>query len=62
MTKLTKGARMPVYVYKCDNCGLYFQKRRKVEDRHKEEECKCGGLLEKQFYPPERVWGPTRNR
>lgn len=40
---------MPIYEYKCLDCGLHFEKMQRVSDAPLEECEKCGGKVEKQI-------------
>src|SRR5688500_2550738 len=40
---------MPIYEYKCSECGSHFEKMRKVSDEPLKICEKCGGNLEKQW-------------
>jgi putative FmdB family regulatory protein len=40
---------MPIYEYKCQQCGLHFEKRQSVSDEPLSSCEKCHGKLEKQW-------------
>ena len=40
---------MPIYEYKCQQCGLHFEKRQSVSDEPLTSCEKCHGKLEKQW-------------
>ena len=40
---------MPIYEYKCQDCGVHLEKRQNVSDAPLTECEKCGGKLEKQI-------------
>lgn len=40
---------MPIYEYKCQQCGLHFEKRQSVSDAPLATCEKCHGKLEKQW-------------
>lgn len=40
---------MPIYEYKCQQCGLHFEKRQSVSDKPLSTCEKCHGKLEKQW-------------
>jgi len=40
---------MPIYEYKCRDCGEHFEKRQSVSDQPLTVCEKCGGSLEKQW-------------
>ena len=40
---------MPIYEYKCQQCGLHFEKRQSVADEPLTTCEKCHGKLEKQW-------------
>lgn len=40
---------MPIYEYKCQQCGLHFEKRQSVSDEPLTTCEKCHGPLEKQW-------------
>ena len=40
---------MPIYEYKCQQCGLHFEKRQSVSDAPLTSCEKCHGKLEKQW-------------
>ena len=40
---------MPIYEYKCQQCGLHFEKRQSVSDEPLATCEKCHGKLEKQW-------------
>ena len=40
---------MPIYEYKCQQCGLHFEKRQNVSDEPLTTCEKCHGKLEKQW-------------
>lgn len=40
---------MPIYEYKCQQCGLHFEKRQSVSDAPLTACEKCHGKLEKQW-------------
>ena len=40
---------MPIYEYKCQQCGLHFEKRQSVSDEPLSACEKCHGKLEKQW-------------
>lgn len=40
---------MPIYEYKCQQCGLQFEKRQSVSDEPLSSCEKCHGKLEKQW-------------
>jgi putative FmdB family regulatory protein len=40
---------MPIYEYKCQQCGLHFEKRQSVSDAPLTTCEKCHGKLEKQW-------------
>ena len=40
---------MPIYEYKCQQCGLHFEKRQSVSDEPLTTCEKCHGKLEKQW-------------
>lgn len=40
---------MPIYEYKCQQCGLHFEKRQSVSDAPLTTCEKCHGRLEKQW-------------
>ena len=40
---------MPIYEYKCQQCGAHFEKRQKVSDKPLTTCEKCHGKLEKQW-------------
>jgi putative FmdB family regulatory protein len=40
---------MPIYEYKCQQCGLHFEKRQNVSDEPLTACEKCHGKLEKQW-------------
>jgi putative FmdB family regulatory protein len=40
---------MPIYEYKCQQCGLHFEKRQRVSDEPLTTCEKCHGKLEKQW-------------
>lgn len=40
---------MPIYEYKCDDCGYHFEKMQKVSDEPLKECPKCNGKVEKQW-------------
>ncbi|HYJ90887.1 MAG TPA: FmdB family zinc ribbon protein [Pyrinomonadaceae bacterium] len=40
---------MPIYEYKCEQCGLYIEKRQNVSDPPLTTCEKCHGRLEKQW-------------
>lgn len=42
---------MPIYTYKCDNCGQEMGRRRSVEDRNVPEKCFCGYPASRYFEP-----------
>ena len=43
---------MPLYEYKCKECGLFVEKIQKVNDRPLEKCSRCGGVLEKVISSP----------
>lgn len=43
---------MPIYEYKCKDCGTYTEKRQKVSDERLKVCENCGGTLEKQWSSP----------
>jgi putative FmdB family regulatory protein len=43
---------MPIYEYKCSNCGAQFELLRKVSDAPPKRCKKCGGHLKKILSPP----------
>lgn len=40
---------MPIYEYKCNECGEHFEKRQSISDEPLKTCEKCGGGLEKQW-------------
>ena len=40
---------MPIYEYKCNDCGAHIEKRQSVNDEPLKTCEKCGGTLEKQW-------------
>jgi len=40
---------MPIYEYKCNNCGWHFEKRQSVSEEPMKVCEKCEGVLEKQW-------------
>ena len=40
---------MPIYEYKCNDCGAHIEKRQSVNDEPLKTCEKCGGELEKQW-------------
>lgn len=40
---------MPIYEYKCKECGSHFEKRQKVTDEPLKVCESCGGAVEKQW-------------
>ena len=40
---------MPIYEYRCNDCGEHFEKRQSVSDEAPTTCEKCGGSLEKQW-------------
>lgn len=40
---------MPIYEYKCNDCGEHFEKRQSISDEPLKTCEKCGGGLEKQW-------------
>lgn len=40
---------MPIYEYKCQQCGMHFEKRQSVSDKPLATCEKCHGKLEKQW-------------
>lgn len=40
---------MPIYEYKCQNCGEHLEAMQKISDAPLSECPKCGGRLEKQW-------------
>ena len=40
---------MPIYEYKCKDCGTHIEKRQKVSDEPLKVCESCGGTLEKQW-------------
>ena len=40
---------MPIYEYKCKDCGRHFEKRQKVSDEPMKVCEDCGGTVEKQW-------------
>lgn len=40
---------MPIYEYKCQNCGNHLEAMQKISDEPLKECPKCGGRLEKQW-------------
>ena len=46
---------MPMYDYKCQECGLEFEHFTCIIDRHKVQ-CKCGGRAELQISTKARDW------
>lgn len=40
---------MPIYEYKCKDCGTHFEKRQKVNDEPLKVCEDCGGAVEKQW-------------
>ena len=40
---------MPIYEYKCKDCGTHFEKRQKVSDEPMKVCEDCGGTVEKQW-------------
>jgi len=40
---------MPIYEYKCKDCGEHFEKRQSVSEEPLKTCEKCGGSLEKQW-------------
>ena len=40
---------MPIYEYKCKDCGTHFEKRQKVSDEPMKVCEDCGGAVEKQW-------------
>src|SRR5687768_2075908 len=40
---------MPIYEYKCKDCGDHFERRQKVSDEQLKVCEKCSGTLEKQW-------------
>ena len=40
---------MPIYEYRCKDCGEHFEKRQKVSDEPLKVCEKCSGTLEKQW-------------
>ena len=40
---------MPIYEYKCQDCGVHLEKRQNVSDAPLTQCEKCGGRLEKQI-------------
>ncbi len=43
---------MPLYEYKCQNCGYVFEVIQRFSDPPLTECPKCGGKLKKLLYPP----------
>jgi len=43
---------MPIYRYKCNDCGKEFSFLEKMEEPRKETCPKCGGKLERLFSKP----------
>ena len=43
---------MPLYEYKCKECGLVVEKIQKVADRPLEKCSRCGGVLDKVISSP----------
>ena len=40
---------MPIYEYRCNDCGEHFEKRQSVNEKPPTNCEKCGGALEKQW-------------
>lgn len=40
---------MPIYEYRCKDCGEHFEKRQTLSDKQPTVCAKCGGALEKQW-------------
>jgi putative FmdB family regulatory protein len=40
---------MPIYEYKCTDCGAHFEKRQKISDEPMKVCENCGGAVEKQW-------------
>jgi putative FmdB family regulatory protein len=40
---------MPIYEYKCNDCGEHFERRQSISDEPLKTCEKCGGALEKQW-------------
>ena len=43
---------MPIYEYKCEDCGAETEFMQKAGDAHKKKCPKCGGKLKKRFSAP----------
>jgi len=52
---------MPIYEYKCDDCGTLDQKITSVRLRDFPGPCECGGDNKRLHSIPSRVWAPTRS-
>lgn len=43
---------MPVYEYKCGDCGLITAQNRSVSNRNMDADCRCGGVATKIISRP----------
>lgn len=43
---------MPLYDYRCEDCGTVEEDFRRVDDRHDPGKCRCGGVTCYHFAPP----------
>lgn len=40
---------MPIYSFRCDECGVVFDDFRMISDRNSPAKCKCGGSARRSF-------------
>jgi putative FmdB family regulatory protein len=50
--KRIRGARMPVYTYRCENCGVQFEKMQKFTDPQLIKCPECGKTTLQKVYTP----------
>lgn len=54
---------MPIYTYKCEDCGQREDRVVSVKNRDVKRPCAiCDGEVNRVIAVPGYVWGPTRNQ
>ena len=52
---------MPCYEYGCSKCDKVSEQHRTIADRHRVEDCECGGSLERLVeIPTVSIWNTER--
>jgi putative FmdB family regulatory protein len=52
LKRIRKEAKMPVYTYQCDNCGVQFDKQQSFSDQPLVRCPECGKKTLKKVYQP----------